>query len=132
MERQQRGVGGGEVLFGSRDGQQFRVQLSCSRSIFLRRRSRFIIDHKHFALQERTILINGHYFEAVAAFGDQVEAPIRILFHDGHDFGGASHFGETLFERTNHAKRAAFFQAFRDHFLVTWFENVQRQGSVGK
>ena len=119
-------------MFGSGDGQQFGVQLSGPRGIFLRWRSRFIFNHKNFALQECTILIHGDDFETVAALGDQVEASIGILFHDGDDFGGASHFGETLIESTNHSKNPILRQTFGDHFFIARLENVQRQWSAGK
>jgi len=79
------------------------------------------------ALQEGAILIDGHDFETVAAFGDQVKTAVGILFDDGDDFGGASHFGETLFEGPNHSENAILAEALRNHFFVARFENVQRQ-----
>ena len=83
-------------------------------------------------MQEGTFLVDAHEFETLAAFGDQVEAAVGILFHDGDDFGGASHLGETLLDGAHHAEGAMLGEAFADHFFVARLEDVQGQGSAGE
>ena len=132
VEREQQRVGVGEILFGAGDGQQLGMQLNRARSIFLGRRSRFVIDQENFGLEERTFLIDTHEFEAFAALGDEVEAAVGILFYDGDDFSGASHFGQTLLDNAHHTEGAMLGQTLADHFLVAWFEDVQGQRSAGE
>ena len=132
IKRQQRRISSREILFGARDGQQVRVQLNRARSVCLRRRSRFVVDHENFGLQEGAFLADTQQFETLAAFGYQIESTVWILLYDGDDFGGASHVGETLLNRSHYAEVTVLGQAFANHFLVTRLEDVQGQGSAGE
>ncbi len=85
-------------------------------------------DHENLGLKKRTFLIDAQHFETLAAFGDQVEAAVGILLHDGDDFGGASHVGETLLDRAHDAEIAMLGEALANHFFVSRFEDVQGQG----
>ena len=77
-------------------------------------------------------MVDAHDFETSPSFGDKVEAAIRIFLHYSDDFGGASHIGETFFERAHDAEGAILSAALRNHFFIPWFENVKRQGSAGE
>ena len=77
-------------------------------------------------------MVDAHDFETLAPFGDDVQPAVGILLHDGDDFCGASHIGETLLDGAHHAEHAMLGKAFADHFLVARFENMQGQGSAGK
>src|SRR5580704_2101003 len=90
LEGEQRGSGGGDLLFGASDREQLGVELNCALGVYLRRRSGFVIDHENFGLEKRPLLVDADEFESLAAFGDQVEAAVRIFFYDGDDFGGAA------------------------------------------
>ena len=103
-----------------------------ARGIFRQRRSRFVVDHENFGLEERTILVDADEFEALAAFGDEVEAAVGIFFDDRDDFGGAAYLGEARVEGAHHAEGKLPGEAFPNHFFIARFENVQRQGSAGE
>jgi hypothetical protein len=97
-----------------------------------RRHARLVVDQEDFGLQERTFLVDAHEFEALAAFGKDVEAAVGIFLCDRDDFGRASDFGQTLFEEAHYAEGAMPGEAVGDHFLVAWLEDVQGQGSAGE
>ena len=132
MEREQHRIGGGEILFCPSDGHKFGVQLHRARGVLPRRSSGFVLNHENFGAQERTLPVDAQEFETLAALGDQVEAAVGVLFHDGNDFGGTSHLGETLFDGAHDPEDASLGEAFADHFLVVRFEDMQGQGSAGK
>jgi hypothetical protein len=132
IEREQRGIGGGEILFGAGDGQEIGVQLNSAGSIVGGWRGGVIVDHENFGLEERALLVDADEFEALAAFGDEVEASVGILFDDGDDFGGAADLGEFLLDGANYAEGALLGEAFGDHFFIARFEDVQRQGGAGE
>jgi len=132
IEREQRGIGGGEILFGAGDGHEFGVQLNRARGVCRRRGSRFVGDHENFGLKEWTFLIDAHEFETIAAFGDEIEATVGVLFDDGDDFGGASHLCETLFDGAHDAEVAMLSETFANHFFIARLEDVQGQGSAGE
>jgi hypothetical protein len=83
-------------------------------------------------LKEGTFLIHAQQFETMAAFADQVEASVGVFFYHGDDFGGASHFGESLLEGAQDSEAAMLGEAFRNHVFVAWLEDVQGQGSGGE
>jgi hypothetical protein len=132
MERESGGIGGGEILGGASDRQEFRVQLNCAGGVFPRRCSGFVVDHENFGLEEGTLLVNAKEFETLAAFGDEVEAAVGIFFDDGDDFGGASHLGEALLEGAHDAEGELPGEAFANHFFIARFEDVQGQWSTGE
>src|SRR5882672_2416575 len=132
VERKQRRVGGGDILFCTRDGEQFRVQLNRARSVRLERSARFVVDHEDFSLEERTFLIDPYDLETPAAFGNDVEAAVGIFFDDGNDFGRASDLGETLFDSAHHTEGTMLREALTDHFFIARLEDVQWQGSAGE
>src|SRR5260370_4849278 len=90
------------------------------------------MDHEDFSLKKGTFLVDAHDLETLAAFGYEVEAAVRILFDDGDDLGGPSHFGETPFDSAHYAETARLSQAFANHLLVAWFEYGQGQGNAGE
>jgi len=108
------------------------MQLDGARGVFLWRRSGLVVERENFRAEKRPFVIDPHQFETPPAFGDQIEFAVGILFHDGHDFGRASHIGETLLQGTHHAEDPILSQAFANHFFVAWFEDVQGQGSAGE
>jgi hypothetical protein len=132
MKREQRRFGGGEILLSAGDGEEFGVQLNRSGGVSLHWSSGLVIDYCHFSLEEGTFLVDAQKFETLAAFGDQVEAAVGILFHYGDDFGSASYLGQALLDGADYAEGAMLGEAFADHFFVTRFEDVQGQGSVGE
>src|SRR5580693_1651998 len=132
VERQQRRGSGGEILLRARDGQQFSVQLNRTVRVFLRRHAGFVVDHLNFRLQKRTLLIHSQEFETPPAFGDEVEAPIGVLFYDGDDFGHASHFRQNLLDRADDAKLSILRPAFANHLFVARLKNVQLERSAGE
>jgi len=132
IEREERRVGGGEILFSAGDGQQFGMQLNCAGGVFLGWSAGFVVDHENFGLEEGAFLVDAHEFETFAAFGDEVEAAVGIFLYDGDDFGGAADFSETLLDGANDAEGAMLGEAFGNHFFVAWFEDVQGQGSAGE
>ncbi len=132
IKRENRGVRIRKILFRPSRGQQLRMQLHGPFRGSPRRRLRFVFDHGNFSPQERALLIDGEEFEPLPALGDQIELTIGILLHDRHDFRGAAHIGEALFQSSHHPKAAAIRQALGNHFLVTRFEDVQRQRRAGE
>jgi hypothetical protein len=92
----------------------------------------FVGDQKDFAAQERPLLIELQDLEAVAAFGDDVEAAVGIFLGDADDFDGASNFGDALFMGANHAEGRMVGETFADHFFVAGLEDVQGQRSSGE
>jgi hypothetical protein len=68
----------------------------------------------------------------MASLRNQIHAAGRILFRDGNDLSSASHFGNPLFEGSNHAKGRSVGQTLGDHLFVARLENVQGQGSAGE
>ena len=116
----------------SRERRAIRNAVDGACRLFCRRHARFVADQQNFRLKKRAFLINADDFKPLAAFGNQVQAPVRILFYDRDDLGGASHFGQTVFNRAHYAECAVRFQALANHFFVARFKNVQRQGSAGK
>jgi len=132
VEREQRRVGSGEILFGARDGEEIGMQLNRAQGVCLRWCSRVVMDHEDLSLKKGAFLVDAHDLETLAAFGYEVEAAVRILFDDGNDLGGASHFGETLFDSAHYAETTMLSQAFANHFFVARFEYVQGQGNAGE
>jgi hypothetical protein len=77
-------------------------------------------------------LIHANEFKTLAAYGDEVEAPIGIFFDDRHNFGGASHLDEAPLKGTYDAESLVPGEAFADHLFVAGLENVQRQRCAGE
>jgi hypothetical protein len=90
------------------------------------------VNQHNFGLEERALLIQADEFETIAAFGDEVEASVGILFDHGHDFSGASHLGEAFLESAHHPEGFVLREAFGNHFFVTRLEDVQGQRDAGK
>ena len=132
IERHQRRISRGQILFRVRHGQEFGMQLNGTGRILLRRRASFIFDHEDFRLQEGTILIHFEEFEALPAFGHQVQPSVRIFFNDGDNFGGASHIRKRFLTGPHYAEQSILSQALRHHLFVARLKNMQRQGRAGE
>jgi hypothetical protein len=83
-------------------------------------------------LQEGSFLVDAYDFETPAAFGDEVEAAVRILLDHSDNFGSASHLGQTLFDYAHYTERAMLGEALSDHFFIAELEDVQGQGDAGE
>jgi hypothetical protein len=132
IERKKQGISGGKILLGASNREEFGVKLNGARSVFLRRCTGFVVDDEDLALEIRAFLIDAQELETLAAFADEIEAAVGILFYDSDDFGGASHFSETPLDGADDAEGAIMSQTFADHFFVARFENVQREGCAWK
>lgn len=132
IERELRRVGTGKILSRVRQSKQFGVQLNRPVGLFLRWRSRFIVDEQNLSLQKRSILIYAKNLEPPASFRNQVEPAVGVFFYYADDFGGASHLRNALLNRAYNAKSAMLGHAFANHLLVTRLEDMQRQGSAGE
>ena len=95
-------------------------------------RNRFVWHQQHFCPQKGSVLVQFDHLKALAPFGDQVHAPIRILFCDANDLGGAPHLRQALFQGAHHAERSIVRQTLPNHFFVSRLKNVQGQGSAGE
>src|SRR5271157_4599120 len=100
------------------------MQLDGAGGVFLRHGAGLIVDDQNFGLQERALLIYGQEFKTLAAFDDEIEPSVRIFLHYSDNFRGASYLSETLLHGAHNAELPVLSPAFRDHFLVTRFENV--------
>ena len=63
-----------------------------------------------------------------AAKGDDVRAPIRELFEDLGDLGGAANVSHSVFVRVHDHKGLVVLLAPRDHVLVALFKDVEGHG----
>src|SRR6202050_751927 len=81
LEGEQRGFGGGGPLFGTGNREQLRVQLNRHGRGRLGGGPGVVIEHENFGLEKRPLPVDADEFETLAAFGDQVEAAVRILFY---------------------------------------------------
>src|SRR5205085_10467051 len=77
-------------------------------------------------------LVDFQDFKALAAFGDNVQLAILVPLGYRHDLGGAPDVRKTFFFRPDDAERLFLLQTLRHEFLVTRFEDMERQGSAGK
>ncbi len=100
--------------------------------VFLARSAGFVRNQQYICAQKGTLLIEFEHFEALAALGDQVHAPVGILLRDRNDLGGTPNFGNALFQGADHAERRIICQTLANHLFVSWLENVQGQGSARK
>jgi hypothetical protein len=131
-KRKLRHIGGRKILFRARNAEQLRVQLNRARFVLLCCCVAVVVNQNDLSAQKRTLFIHSQQFKSPAAFSNEIEAAIFILFYHRDDFSRASHFSEALFNGAYHAKRLVLRQAFANHLFVARLENVQRQGSAGK
>ena len=100
------------------------MQLNGTGSILLRRRALFIFNHEDFRLQEGTILIYFEEFEALAAFGYQIQPSVGIFFDNGDNLGGTSHIRKSFLTCPHYAEHAILRQALRHHLFVARLKNM--------
>ncbi|MGC2170276.1 MAG: hypothetical protein WA555_07720 [Candidatus Sulfotelmatobacter sp.] len=83
IERQYRGIGGGEILLRAGDAEQFGVQFKGAQGVFTERTAGLVFKHKDFSLEVGAFMVDADEFEGLAALGDDVEAAVLIFFYDG-------------------------------------------------
>ncbi len=108
------------------------MKLDCAGLLLRRGVTGLVGNEQHLGAQEGALLIEFKHLKAPAAFRNQIETSVGILFCYGDDLGGAAHFGKAFVESADDAERRVAGAAFRDHLLVTRLEDVQRQGSAGQ
>src|SRR4029077_7519375 len=122
----------GKILLGVGERQDLLVQVDGAGGLVLGRRLRVVGEIENLTPQEGTFLIDRKKFKALPALGNDIHAAIVVGFGDGDDFGGAADVGQAFIQHPEDAEYFLLLQTFSNHFFVTRFENVERQGCAGK
>jgi short-subunit dehydrogenase len=94
--------------------------------------SRHIGNHQDLGSQKRPLPVELQNLKPLLPVCNDVKPAIFIALRNLCDFRCASDFCNPLIERTNHSECGFARQAFADHFLVAWLEDVQGQSSAGE
>src|SRR5258708_18409360 len=125
-------VGRGKILHGARQGKNLAMKLNRACSLCRNGHAGDFAQEQYFSPQKRSFVIQFQHFEALPAFGDQVEAAVGIFLRNGDDLGRASNTGKTFIESSDDSKGRIVGAGFTDHLFIAWLENVQRKKNAGK
>ena len=118
------------VALGSRELCNFRMQGHGMLHKLRRGCPRLVFDHGKLRLEEGPFFVNLQHLKTLDAACQNIHPAVVIALGYFDDFRSTTDFSDTVGRSPHHAEWFLFVQTLRNHFLVTRFEDVQRQGSA--
>jgi hypothetical protein len=111
---------------------RFKVQRGALFSQCASRHVAFVFEKGDFGFEKGAGIFEHLDFESRISLAEDVEPSIIVAMGNANDLRGAADHGQAFLLRADNAEGGAVRNALSDHFLVSIFEDVQREDGSGK